>query len=61
MVNARFARPIDSEMVTEACRFGAQCVFKVVTGVDLSRRPFRVMADDDRHLHGLAQRRMPHR
>jgi thioredoxin reductase (NADPH) len=34
-------------MRAQACRFGAQCLAKVVTVVDLSARPFRVAADDE--------------
>lgn len=34
----------------QAKRFGAQCVFKSVSKVDLSKRPFRVISEDQEHL-----------
>ncbi len=36
-------------MRTQAQRFGATTVFKNITKVDFSRRPFRVWCDDDEH------------
>ncbi|MBE0558992.1 MAG: thioredoxin-disulfide reductase, partial [Proteobacteria bacterium] len=34
----------------QAKRFGAQCVFKSVSKVDLTKRPFRVISEDQEHL-----------
>ncbi len=34
-------------MRKQACRFGAKCMFKNVTGVDFSERPFTVKVDDE--------------
>lgn len=34
-------------MRRQACRFGAKCMFKNVTGVDFSERPFTVKVDDE--------------
>ncbi len=36
------------KMRAQAARFGAECVFKLATGVDLSRRPFAVESDAER-------------
>ena len=34
----------------QAKKFGAQCVFKSVSGVDMSARPFRVMSEEKEYL-----------
>jgi thioredoxin reductase (NADPH) len=36
-------------MRNQAKRFGAECVFKIVTSVDFSVRPFKVMVDNETH------------
>jgi thioredoxin reductase (NADPH) len=37
------------KMRAQATRFGAQCEFKIATGVDLGRRPFVVESDGERY------------
>jgi len=34
----------------QAKRFGAKCIFKAVTEVDFSKRPFKVISDDEAYL-----------